>query len=535
MKEWGTSQSLLRAFNPDEILSDGDEEAELKDRPPVVTIMGHVDHGKTSLLDAFRKSRVTEGEHGGITQHVGAYQVSRSDRLVTFIDTPGHEAFTEMRARGAVVTDIIILVVAADDGIKAQTIESINHAKAAEVPVIVAVNKIDKPDCDPDMVKTSLTQHGLIPEDYGGDVVTVPVSATKGTNLGELLESILLRADVMELKGNHSGKARGVVIESRVDSKSGTVATLLVQRGTLNVGDVILVGARCGRVRSMKDDLGSTIKSASISQPVVVTGLSGLPSPGDSFVVVKDEGDAKKIVNYRERIAKDEKSKSGLISGEIDLKELFAGAPGSGAGQTKELRVVAKSDTCGSAEVVKAGLEGLSNDEVKVKILHSGVGGITLTDVHLAGASGGMVLGFNVRPDNRAREAVKNKGTTVKCYTVVYEMLEEMKARVSGMMKPVIEEKIIGSVCVREIFNVSKAGKVCGCYVNDGVVKRAANVRLLRDGVVIHDGKIKTLRRYKEDVKEVGNGFECGIVIENYSDVKLGDILEVYEELDLKV
>jgi translation initiation factor IF-2 len=503
-----------------------DKEEDLKPRPPIVTVMGHVDHGKTTLLDYIRNTKVAEREAGGITQHIGASVVeadtSEGKKTLVFLDTPGHEAFTAMRARGAQVTDIAILVVAADDGVMPQTIEAINHAKAAGVPIIVAINKIDKPGANPERVKQELTQHGLIPEDWGGDTVMVPVSAKTGEGVDELLEMIALQAELMELKANPDKPARGVVLEAKLDKKRGPVATLLVQSGTLRVGDPIVAGLYAGKVRAMFDDKGKPVKEAGPSMPVEVLGLEGVPLAGDKFYVVKDEKTARKIAEKRQELAREsalEKEKR------VSLEELFAQMQ---AGEVKELNIVLKADAQGSIEAIRKSLEELSNEEVKVNIIHAGVGPITENDVMLAAASNAIVIGFNVRPDSAARKAAEKEKVDVRTYRVIYDIVDEVKKAMQGLLTPEEKEVYLGSAEVRATFKVPKVGTVAGCYVKDGVIKRNANVRLVRDGVVIYDGKIASLKRFKDDVREVQAGYECGVGLENFNDIKVGDVIECY-------
>lgn len=501
-----------------------DNEEDLKPRAPIVTIMGHVDHGKTSLLDALKSTDVVAGEAGGITQHIGAYSVTMSDeRMITFIDTPGHEAFTEMRTRGAQVTDIVVLVVAADDGIKTQTIEAISHAKAAGVPIIVAINKIDKPDADIEKVKQELLNHDLVPEDFGGDVMTVGVSAKQKLNLDKLEEAILLVAEMQDLKANPTGVASGAVIEAKVDSARGVIATVIVKKGTLRKGDIIIAGSASGRIKRICNDKGRTITEAGPSLAVEIFGLNDAPSAGDIFNVVTSDKQARDIIDYRIRKAKDLK----VTASKTSLEDLFSKA--SGAGKIKELNLIIKGDVQGSIEAIINSLNKIESDEVKIRILHSAVGGISESDVTLAHASKAVILGFNVRANPAAaNDADKNK-IDVRYYSIIYNLIDDIKAIMSGMLSPIIREVYIGSVEVREVFNVSKVGKVAGSYVTKGVIKRGAGVRLLRDNIVIHEGKLKTLKRFKEDVKEVREGFECGIAFEHYNEVKVGDKIEVFE------
>ncbi len=503
-----------------------DREEDLKPRPPVITVMGHVDHGKTTLLDYIRNTKVAEREAGGITQHIGASvveaQTSEGKKTLVFLDTPGHEAFTAMRARGAQATDIVVLVVAADDGVMPQTVEAINHAKAAGVPIIVAINKIDKPGANPERVKQELTQHGLIPEDWGGDTVMVPVSAKTGQGVDELLEMIALQAELMELKANPNKPARGVVLEAKLDKKRGPVATFLVQSGTLKVGDAVVAGLYAGKIRAMFDDKGRQVKEAGPSMPVEVLGLEGVPMAGDKFVVVESLEKAREIAEKRQELAREsalEREKR------VSLEELFAKMQ---AGEVKELNIVLKADAQGSIEAIRKSLEELSNDEVKVSIIHAGVGPITENDIMLAAASNAIVIGFNVRPDSAARKAAEREKVDVRTYRVIYDIVDEVKKAMAGLLEPEEKEVYLGSAEVRATFKVPKVGTVAGCYVRDGVIRRNANVRLVRDGVVIYEGKIASLKRFKDDVKEVQAGYECGVGLENFNDIKVGDVIECY-------
>ncbi|WP_456397381.1 translation initiation factor IF-2 [Desulfurobacterium sp.] len=503
-----------------------DKPEDLKPRPPVVTVMGHVDHGKTTLLDYIRNTKVAEREAGGITQHIGAsiveVETSEGKKKITFLDTPGHEAFTAMRARGAQVTDIAILVVAADDGVMPQTIEAINHAQAAGVPIIVAINKIDKPGANPDRVKQELTQHGLIPEDWGGTTIMVPVSAKTGEGVDELLEMIALQAELMELKANPNKKARGVVLEAKLDKQRGPVATLLIQSGTLRIGDPIVAGLYSGKIRAMFDDKGKPVKEAGPSMAVEILGLEDVPLAGDKFYVVKDEKTARKIAEKRQELAREsalEKEKR------VSLEDLFAQIK---EGEVKELNIVLKADAQGSIEAIRKSLEELSTDEVKVKIIHAGVGPITENDVLLAAASNAIIVGFNVRPDSAARKAAEREKVDMRTYRVIYDIVDEVKKAMQGLLEPEEKEVYLGSAEVRATFKVPKVGTVAGCYVKDGIIRRNANVRLVRDGVIIYDGKIASLKRFKDDVKEVQAGYECGIGLENFNDIKVGDTIECY-------
>lgn len=502
-----------------------DDPKSLKPRAPVVTIMGHVDHGKTSLLDALKLTDVVSGESGGITQHIGAYQVKLANgKSITFIDTPGHEAFTEMRIRGAQVTDIVVLVVAADDGIKAQTIEAINHAKAAKVPIIVAVNKIDKPDINIDRIKNELLTHDLVAEDLGGDILIVPVSALKKTNLDKLEETILLVAEMQNLVANPDAKASGIVIEAKIDKGKGVISTVLVQRGTLQNGDLIVAGSSYGRIKQIKNDKGFDTTRAGPSEPVEIYGLNEPPSPGDKFDIIQNERQAKNIAEYRVAIAK--RKKIAITKG-ANLEDLFAKA--SGIGNNKELNLIIKGDVQGSIEAIASSLLKLPNNEVSLKILHQAVGGITESDVTLATASNALIIGFNVRANKVAAITADKSKVDIRYYSIIYNLIDDVKSVLSGMLSPIIREEFIGSVEIRQIFNITKVGKVAGSYVTKGIIKRGAGVRLLRDDIVIHEGKLKTLRRFKDDVKDVKEGFECGIAFEHYDDIKIGDCVEVFE------
>ncbi len=502
-----------------------DAPGSLKPRPPVVTVMGHVDHGKTSLLDALRETNVAAREAGGITQHIGAYQVDiGSGTPVTFIDTPGHEAFTSMRARGASVTDIVVLVVAADDGVKPQTVEAIRHAQAARVPIIVAINKIDKPEADPDRVKNELLNYDLVPEEFGGDVLCVPVSAVKKQGLEELIEAIQLQAELLELKANPDREAHGTVIEAKLDRGRGPVATVLVQNGTLRVGDIVVAGAHWGRVRALVDDRGRQVKSAGPSVPVEVLGLDGVPQAGDKLVAVESDRRAREIAEYRQRKLREQQRPAAAPRS--SLEEMFTQLK---KGELKELPVVVKADVHGSLEAITAGLEKLGGEEVAVRVLHGGVGAITESDVALAHASKALVIGFNVRANAPAREAARRDGVEIRYYAIIYELLEDVRKMLEGLLAPEAREQILGHAEVREVFSISKVGRVAGCMVTDGVVRRNARVRLLRDDVVVYEGAIASLRRFKEDVREVREGFECGIAIEGYNDIRKGDVIEAYE------
>ena len=500
----------------------------LVERPSVVTIMGHVDHGKTTLLDSIRKTKVTEGEAGGITQHIGAYQVTVNDKKITFLDTPGHAAFTTMRARGAQVTDITILVVAADDGVMPQTIEAINHAKAAEVPIIVAVNKMDKPAANPDRVMQELTEHGLVSEAWGGDTIFVPISAKQGEGIDTLLEMILLVGEVEEYKANPSRKANGTVIEAQLDKGRGSVATLLVQNGTLKIGDPIVVGNSFGRVRAMVNDLGRRVKDAGPSTPVEITGLNEVPQAGDRFVVFDDEKTARHVGEIRaaRQLASQRNEKT-----RVTLDNLFEQMK---QGEVKELNIILKADVQGSAEALAASLQKIEVEGARVKIIHSGAGAITESDIILATASNAIVIGFNVRPDVNAKRAAESENVDVRLHRIIYKAIEEIEAAMKGMLDPEFEEKIIGQAEVRTTFKVSKIGTIAGSYVIEGKITRDSGIRLIREGVVVFEGEIDTLKRFKDDVKEVATNYECGITIKNFNDIKEGDIIEAFvmEEIE---
>ncbi|WP_411376714.1 translation initiation factor IF-2 [Bibersteinia trehalosi] len=522
---------ILRKENELEeaVLGDRDTAAEKVTRAPVVTIMGHVDHGKTSLLDYIRKAKVAAGEAGGITQHIGAYHVETDDgKMITFLDTPGHAAFTSMRARGAKATDIVVLVVAADDGVMPQTIEAIQHAKAAGAPLVVAVNKIDKPEANPERVEQELLQHDVISEKFGGDVQFVPVSAKKGMGIDDLLEAIILQSEVLELTAVKDGMASGVVIESYLDKGRGPVATILVQSGTLNKGDIVLCGFEYGRVRAMRDENGKDIESAGPSIPVEVLGLSGVPAAGDEATVVRDEKKAREVALYRQgkfrevKLARQQKAK---------LENMFSNMA---EGDVAELNVIVKADVQGSVEAIVQSLHELSTDEVKVKVVGSGVGGITETDATLAAASSAIILGFNVRADATARRVIETENIDLRYYSIIYELLNEIKAAMSGMLQPEFKQEIIGLAEVRDVFRHPKFGAIAGCMVTEGVVKRNNPIRVLRDNVVIFEGELESLRRFKDDVSEVRNGMECGIGVKNYNDVKVGDQIEVFEVVEVK-
>ncbi len=494
-------------------------------RAPVVTVMGHVDHGKTSLLDAIRETEVAAGEAGGITQHIGAYEARVDGRRIVFIDTPGHEAFTRMRARGAKVTDIVVLVVGADDGVMPQTDEAIDHARAAGVPIVVAINKIDKPDAEPERVKRQLSDRKLMPEEWGGDTVMVEVSARTKKNIPKLLEMILLVGDLRELKADPDAPASGTVLESRVDKGRGPVATVLVQNGTLHVGDVFIVGAVYGKVRAMFDDRGQPIKKAAPSTPVEVLGLQGVPEAGDQFQVA-DEAKARHIVEYRQSKQREATLARTASSGRLTLDQLHEQLK---AGEVKELPVVVKADVQGSVEVLSEMLPKLSNDQVKLKVIHASVGAVTETDVLLASASNAIVVAFNVRPERKAAELAQREGVDIRPYTIIYELQDELKKAVAGLLSPIIKETYLGRAEVRDTFRVKGVGMIAGCMVQDGILKRDADVRVLRDNVVIYTGRISSLRRFKDDANEVRAGFECGVGVSNFSDVKVADILECFK------
>jgi translation initiation factor IF-2 len=493
-------------------------------RPPVVTIMGHVDHGKTSLLDAIRNANVVEGEAGGITQHIGAYQVEKDGQKITFIDTPGHEAFTAMRARGAMATDIAILVVAADDGVMPQTIESINHAKAAGVPIIVAINKIDKPAAEPSRVRNELLQHEVFVESLGGEVLEVEVSAKAGTNLDKLLEAILLQSEVLDLKADPDRAAEGVIIESELDKGRGPVATILVKRGTLHTGDIVIAGNEWGKVRALVNDRGEQLKDAGPSMPVEVLGLSGAPTAGEQFAVVENEARAREISDYRQRLARD-KAAAQMAGSRGSLEQMMSQMQTS---ELKEAAVVVKGDVQGSVEAISQSLAKLGTEEVQAKVIHGAVGGITESDVSLAAASNAPILAFNVRANKQAKDAAEREGIEIRYYSIIYDLVDDMKAVLSGMLAPERRETFLGYAEILEVFNVSKVGKVAGCRVTDGKVERGSGVRLLRDNVVIHEGKLSTLKRFKDEVSEVPAGQECGMAFENYQDIRKGDQIECF-------
>ena len=503
---------------------DEDDDENLQSRPPVVTIMGHVDHGKTSLLDALRSTDVAAGEAGGITQHIGAYQIEiESGDKITFLDTPGHEAFTAMRSRGANATDIVVLVVAADDGIMPQTVEAIDHAKAADVPIIVAINKIDRPEANADKVRNELLSHELVVESVGGDVLAVEVSAVEKTNLDKLLEAIVLQAEILEIKANPDRNAEGVVVEAKVETGRGSVATVLVQRGTLNVGDIVVAGAQWGKVRALLGDAGERTDCAGPSAPVEILGLGGTPDAGDEFSVVENEARAREITEFRQRRYRDAKVQAG-VRGTLD--EMFSQIQ---AGEVKEVPIVVKADVQGSVEAIVQSAQNLSNDEVSVRVLHTGVGGINESDVTLARASNAMMVGFNVRANTQARQLAEAEGLDIRYYAIIYDLVDDLKSMLTGMLAPQIRETFLGNAAIKEVFNITKVGRVAGCEVTEGVVRRGSRVRLLRDDIVIHEGTLSTLKRFKDEVREVTQGFECGMAFDNYQDIKAEDVIECFD------
>lgn len=529
VSEFGHKFKRVTEGDVENVLREDEEEApeNLRPRPPVVTIMGHVDHGKTSLLDALRKTDVAAREAGGITQHIGAYQVElEGEQKVTFLDTPGHEAFTAMRARGAKITDIVVLVVAADDGIMEQTKEAIAHAKAADVPIVVAINKIDKPGADAARVKNELMQNGLVPEEFGGDTIVVPVSAKTGENLNQLVETLLLQAEVLELKANPDRAGAGVVVEAKLDQGKGVVTTLLVQKGTLRTGEIVVAGPAYGRVRTIMDDKGQTLKEAVPGMPVVILGLSQPPEAGDSFSVVENEKTARDIAEYRERRIREQ----NVALSARTMESLFSTAAGTSA---KELPVIIKGDVQGSVEAIAGSVAKFASEEVMVKVLHAGVGGLSESDVTLAKATGAMIIAFNVRAAPKAKELAAREKVNIRYYSIIYDVVDDVKAALSGMLSPTLRENFLGYAQIREVFNITKVGKVAGCMVTDGVIKRGCKVRLLRDNVVIHEGTLKTLKRFKDEVKEVKSGLECGMAFENYDDIRAGDQIECFEVEEL--
>ena len=523
-QEFGITANKKNVVTEEDILIDETEDRpeDLKPRPPVIVVMGHVDHGKTSLLDAIRKTNVIEGESGGITQHIGAYQVNTKGRDITFLDTPGHEAFTSMRARGAMITDIAILVVAANDGVMPQTVEAINHAKAANIPIIVAVNKMDLPDANFDRVQQELMKYELVPEAWGGNTIYVPISAKAGTGIDDLLEMVLLQADMLELKANPDKQAKGAVIEARLDPKRGPIATMLVQRGKLDVGDTIIVGSSIGRIRTMTDYKGKKVKKAGPSTPVEITGLTTVPESGEIFYEVKDEKTAKHLIEKRRAAEREKKLNRNNV---ITLDDLFDKIESE---NLKQLNLIVKADVQGSVEALTQSLEKLSNKDVRVSVIHAVAGGVTESDVNLAKASGAIIIAFNVRAGNLAKSLAEEEGVEIKTYSVIYDAINDVEAAMKGMLDPIYKEVVIGSAQVRQTFKVSNVGTIAGAFVTSGKVTRNAGIRVIRDDVVIHDGKLVSLKRFKDDVKEVSNGFECGLQIEDYNDIKVDDILEVY-------
>ncbi len=523
-QEYGINATKKNVVTDEDILIDETEDIDedLKPRPPVIVVMGHVDHGKTSLLDAIRSTNVIEGESGGITQHIGAYQVKINDRDITFLDTPGHEAFTSMRARGAMITDIAILVVAANDGVMPQTVEAINHAKAAGIPIIVAVNKMDLPDANFEKVQQELMKYELVPEAWGGDTIYVPISAKKHEGIDNLLEMVLLEADVLELKANPTKQAKGTVIEARLDKTRGPVATMLVQRGKLDVGDTIIVGSSIGRIRTMQNDKGKKVKSAGPSTPVEITGLTSVPESGDTFYEVKDERTAKHLIEKRRNEKREKEIAQNTV---VTLDDLFSKIESE---NLKQLNLIVKADVQGSVEALKQSLEKISNDEVRVKVIHANVGGVTESDVTLAKVSGAIIIAFNVRPEVIAKTIADKEGVEIKQYSVIYDAINDVEAAMKGMLDPVYKEVVIGTAEVRQTFKVSNVGTIAGTYVLTGKVARNAGIRVIRDNIVLHDGKLVSLKRFKDDVKEVDKGYECGLQIDNFNDIKEGDQLEVY-------
>ena len=523
-QEYGINANKKNVVTDEDILIDEteDREEDLKPRPPVIVVMGHVDHGKTSLLDAIRSTNVIEGESGGITQHIGAYQVKINDRDITFLDTPGHEAFTSMRARGAMITDIAILVVAANDGVMPQTVEAINHAKAAEIPIIVAVNKMDLPDANFEKVQQELMKYELVPEEWGGDTIYVPISAKKKEGIDNLLEMVLLQADVLELKANPNKQAKGTVIEAKLDKSRGPVATVLVQRGKLDVGDTIIVGSSIGRIRTMQNDKGKRVKTAGPSMPVEITGLTSVPESGDIFYEVKDERTAKHLIEKRKYEKHQKEIGANTV---VTLDDLFSKIESE---NLKQLNLIVKADVQGSVEALKQSLEKLSNDEVKVKVIHSNVGGVTESDVTLARVSGAIIIAFNVRPEVVAKSIADKEGVEIKQYSVIYDAINDVEAAMKGMLDPIYKEVVIGTAEIRQTFKVSNVGTIAGSYVLTGKVARNAGIRVIRDNIVVYDGKLVSLKRFKDDVKEVDKGYECGLQIDGFNDIKEGDQLEVY-------
>ena len=531
VEEMGHKYTLVSEADVEENLVPEDSDKDLNfDRPPVVTVMGHVDHGKTTLLDTIRRTAVADREAGGITQHIGAYQVTNKDkRKITFIDTPGHAAFTSMRARGAAVTDVVILVVAADDGVMPQTVEAIKHARAAEVPIVVAVNKCDKPEANPERVKQELLNHELVAEEYGGDTIFVNVSAKQGTGIEELEEMVLLQAEVLDLKANAKREANGVVVESQLDKGRGSVATVIVQGGTLEIGNILVVGNTWGRVRALVNDRGERVKKAGPATPVEIIGLQGVPEAGETFVVVESEKKAKEVAEYRDKKKRD--AEQAAKAGGRTLENLLAAQ----VGDQKQLAVVVKGDVQGSVEAIAESLKKQGTDEVVVKVIHSAVGVITESDVMLASASNAIIIGFNVRAGSQARDLAEREGLEIRYYSIIYNLIDDVKAAMSGLLAPSIEENTLGLAEVREVYTVSKVGTIAGCMVSSGLLRRNAKCRVLRDGIVIHDGEIDTLKRFKDDAKEVQAGYECGLMVKSYNDIKEGDEIECYELLEKAV
>ena len=518
----------VEKYEEDDFLLQNEENEELVSRPPVVTVMGHVDHGKTTLLDSIRATSVVTGEAGGITQHIGAYKVNVDDKVITFIDTPGHEAFTSMRARGASITDIVVLVVAADDGVMPQTMEAINHAKAAEVPIIVAVNKIDKDEADPEKIKRQLSENGLISEEWGGDTLFAEVSAKSKKGIKELLDLILLQADILELKAVADKRANGVIVEAKLDKGRGAISTVIVTEGTLKRGDYVVSGIYSGRIRALKDEKGSDVKEATPSMPVEIMGLSGVPTAGERFYVVKDEKTAKEVISNRETKLR---KKTEVPDVKVSLEQLFENMEKD---EVKELFIVIKGDTHGSVEALKESLLKLSGEKCTVNIVHSGVGGINETDIVLASASNAIVVGFNVRPDNNALKIAEKEGVSLELHKIIYDVTNRIKDAMEGLLEPIVNEVITAHAEVKETFHISKIGTIAGCMVTDGKVERDNNIRVIRDSVQIYEGKIDSLRRFKDDVKEVQSGFECGISVVNYNDIKEGDTFEIFKYEETK-
>ncbi|NIP31589.1 MAG: translation initiation factor IF-2, partial [Candidatus Dadabacteria bacterium] len=527
--EYGFEVEVHKYVEEDYLLDDKDTESiELQPRPPVVTVMGHVDHGKTTLLDTIREANVVEGEAGGITQHIGAYKVNVDDKVIVFVDTPGHEAFTSMRARGASITDIVILVVAADDGVMPQTVEAVNHAQAAEVPIIVAINKMDKEGADPDRLKRELSEIGLITEEWGGDTLFAEVSAKQKTGIKELLELVLLQSDILELEAPVNIRANGFVVEAGLDKGRGAVSTVIVKEGILKVGDYVLSGVNCGKVRALVDDKGKRIQSAGPSIPVEIMGLSGVPEAGDRFYVVKDEKTARDVIAHRED---ENRAKDSTSAPKLSLEDLFDSLEKE---EAKELNLIIKGDTQGSVEALRESVEKLSTDKCKVKIVHTAVGGINETDVVLASASNAIIVGFNVRPDNNALSIAEKEGVSLELHTIIYDVVNRIRNAMEGLLEPILKENITGHVEVKETFHISRLGTIAGCMVLDGKVNRDDKVRVVREGVVVFDGKVSSLKRFKDDVKEVQTGYECGMSIENFNDIKVGDVFELYSFEEIK-